>query len=475
MALIDTLKHSTNYFSASLATKALGFISIPVLTYLLTTEEYGVYNVFLSYVGIFVIILTLNSHTAISRYWYEQKDDFNSFFGTSVILASSILFISIVVFTIFSDAVSNLLEMPRKLVLLMIPYVVIQLASLIFRQIFVAQRRSKLVATIEVLKAYIGFALGIGLLILYKEQKYFAVILGQLVIGGLLSIVMIYYLKPFFKTALSKKHLTFILKYSLPRLPHALSGIILAQFDRIMIKGYTGSEDAGLYSLAYNIGMLLSIVVIALLQAWTPDFYDDMKVKNFKKIDADISKIFRMMLIAAMFLMLFGPDLGLLIAHKNYVSALYLIPYVVLGYVFWGIWGFFSRKISYSYKTIWLSVASLSAGVINILLNVWLIPIHGYEVAAYTTIASYFVMAAFGWFITKYVLKLHVPPMFNFAILIIVLIGFFSFSYLLNYYSVSLVYSILIKLVIFSSFSIVVFYKYKNEFNTIFKKYISKK
>ena len=57
-------KHSTNYLFATMATKALAFISIPVYTRLLSVYEYGIINVFMSTVGIVQVLLTLNTEVA---------------------------------------------------------------------------------------------------------------------------------------------------------------------------------------------------------------------------------------------------------------------------------------------------------------------------------------------------------------------------------------------------------------------------
>ena len=87
----ETLKHSKNYFSANLATKAIAFISIPIFTRLLTQADYGIIAVFTAYVGILTVILSFNSHYAVSRYYYEKKDDFDEFLGTTIILVCLIL------------------------------------------------------------------------------------------------------------------------------------------------------------------------------------------------------------------------------------------------------------------------------------------------------------------------------------------------------------------------------------------------
>ena len=66
-------KHSANYLVATIATKALAFISIPVYTRLLTVAEYGVMQVFLSTIGIVQVLLTLDSEVAVSRYFLMRK------------------------------------------------------------------------------------------------------------------------------------------------------------------------------------------------------------------------------------------------------------------------------------------------------------------------------------------------------------------------------------------------------------------
>ena len=80
-------KHSTNYLFATMATKALVFISIPVYTRLLSVYEYGIINVFMSTVGIVQVLLTLNTEVAISRYYYDAKNeqDFKEYIHKNII------------------------------------------------------------------------------------------------------------------------------------------------------------------------------------------------------------------------------------------------------------------------------------------------------------------------------------------------------------------------------------------------------
>lgn len=78
-SLFQTLKHSFNYLLGSTLTKAIGLISIPIFTRLLTTTDYGILAVVNSYVGMCGILFSLNSHTSVGRYYFEGDGKLGEF------------------------------------------------------------------------------------------------------------------------------------------------------------------------------------------------------------------------------------------------------------------------------------------------------------------------------------------------------------------------------------------------------------
>lgn len=56
------LNHFIKYLFGDVLVKALGLISLPLYTYFIAPEEYGIYALVLSYVSIGVLVLTLNVH-----------------------------------------------------------------------------------------------------------------------------------------------------------------------------------------------------------------------------------------------------------------------------------------------------------------------------------------------------------------------------------------------------------------------------
>lgn len=101
--IYEILKHSNNYFIGNIAVKAVGFISIPFFTRLLTTTEYGIVSVFYSFTRISSIFCSMNIHNSILRYYYDKNDDIKDFLGSTFIFQSIWLVISFILIYLFRD------------------------------------------------------------------------------------------------------------------------------------------------------------------------------------------------------------------------------------------------------------------------------------------------------------------------------------------------------------------------------------
>ena len=168
----------------------------------------------------------------------------------------------------------------------------------------------------------------------------------------------------------------------MPLIPYILSGQILAYFDQFYIISKVGQEEAGLYSFAYKIGTMLSILLTALLAAAGPDFYKWMNAKQYGELKGQVVSIMKFLALGASFLIFFAGDVGDLLASKDsYNTALPLVPIIVVGYSFFGVAQLYNRFIFYEKRNIWLAIIMLTSGILNIYLNMYFVPLYGYEAA----------------------------------------------------------------------------------------------
>ena len=408
----EILNHGKNYLVANLATKALAFISIPVYTRLLSTEDYGIVNIFIGVLMIFASIMALSADRSVSRYYFDKKDheDFKQFVGTSSILATVFFITSTIILVFFADGIGKLIGLDKKVVYLLIPMTLINIIGLTFEQIYGPLKKSKVVATSSLIRVYLGFAFSILLILIFKNEKYLGQILGQVIAGGIMVYYWVKKIKPYFIFTFRKEYIKYIFTYSIPLIPYALSGIIIAQFGKIAMGSSHGMSEAGFYSLAMNIGSLVGIVIMVTHQAWNPYFMEYMNNKNYKQVDSDFIRIFKLTIIFAFGIACFGKEIGFILAKKEFISSLHLIPIFTIGYIFYQLSYAYLRNFGYSKKTQFMTLTVLISGIFNVLTNIVLIQKYDDLGAALSFTFSYVIMTFLAWFFNYYFVKMHVTP-----------------------------------------------------------------
>ncbi|MEM6724899.1 MAG: polysaccharide biosynthesis C-terminal domain-containing protein [Bacteroidota bacterium] len=166
----------------------------------------------------------------------------------------------------------------------------------------------------------------------------------------------------------------------------------------------------------------------------------------------------KLLVLATFFLILFAPDLGkILSAKESFTTSLHLVPVLVVGYYFYGIHFLFARLINFSKQNIYLTAVVLLAGILNILLNTYAIPIYGYEAAAYTTLISFLLMVTGSWLTTRFILKLPQPPLGTIFSLTGMLAVFIALAYGLNSFEFNWLLVMILEAVLFGLFSLLIF------------------
>jgi len=450
-SFVETLNHTKNYLLSSVANEGLKFVSIPVFTYLLSPEDYGIINIFGSYVAIFAILLVLNLNGAISRYYYEEKEDFSQFLSFSIALTFSVFSFLIAGFLIFQEQLASWMDLPVSVIPYFIPAVLMGIITSLFRQVFMPRRETKKIRKLAIAETYIGFAFAVGFILLQKHELYLGRLKGDVaifLIFGFIKIREVFkYTSIRFKFNFS--HLKYILSFSIPNIPYLLSGLILSQFDRIMINNMDGAKDAGLYSFAYNIAMLQLMVSNSLHYAWTPNYYAFMNCKNYQDMDKESHLIIKIITLSTIALIFFAREIGMLLSSSGYHSALNVVPIILIGHFFVGLNPFSKNAILYSKKTYITALLTLSAGILNIVLNSIFIPKFGYIAAAITTAVSYFYLYLAEIIVAKFVLKYHIfSPLRMKREFIVLGIAVFLYCFLFNQELLSGIVGVLVKLII---------------------------
>lgn len=385
----SALKAGMWYVICNFLLKGINFFTTPVFARMLTTDDYGITATYTSYLGIFTVLATLDLYSCVQISKQDYKEDNDRFVSSVLFLSSTLVLAFYGIIKIVSLFVNGLFDMPGVLIDIMFLNIFFTNAFTLMQTQDSAFFRYKKVSFFTILSTVSSVFLGIGLVSWMNEDKYMGKIMGTFIPMVIISIYAMIHIYTKGKCLYEKRYWTYALKVSVPLIPHHLSGDILANFDRIIIKPYQGSTSVAIYSLTYNCALVMQIIWSSLNGAWVPWFFDVMteeKYDDIKKYVKPYTLLFAMMSIGMVGI---GPELMMVLGPKEYWDGKWIIPPIVYGVFFQFIYSLYVNIEFYYKKTSKIATMTIVSAVVNIVLNFIFIPIYGYIAAAFTTLIGY--------------------------------------------------------------------------------------
>lgn len=424
--------------------KTLSIITIPIFTRLLSTNEYGQYNVFNSWLEMITVFVTFRLYYGV----YPQglvkfKADRHDFKNSVKSLNNTMIVIWCIVYLLLSDYINKLLGLSKGLMILMI--------AMIFTssqlEYWFAERRIdldyKAILLITIIISIFRPLLSI-VMIITSCNKVFARVEG-IVIADFIACFIIFLFFSGNQKVFSTKYWKYAIAFNFPLLPHYLSQTVLNSADRIMISRMIGDEQSGIYGLAYSLAMVMLVLNQTIMSVLSPWIYKKIqchKESEIRSISISTLKIIGMFIIA---LIAIAPEIIAVFAPNEYHEAIYVIPPIAMSVFFIMCYELFVRFEFFYEKTNYITIVSLMCSVMNIVLNVIFIKIFGYIAAAYTTLLCY-ILYAYGHYCIIRVIDNNSAKAFDirkilFSSLIFTAIGFsllISYRYMLLRYAIIL-------------------------------------
>lgn len=389
------VRQIANQLGVAVTSKLVPIATIFLYSRMMSVPDYGVLNLFQSYLWIFALALSLNLHVAIGRYIYLPGAAFESFLGTTLLSVGAVFVVGAIAILAFADVASGMLGLPPLLLPLMLVTVAGQIVESLMTQIAIHDQRGDLLLRIVAGKAMVSLSLSLVLLSVWYSDKFFAVLLADAVASFMLSAIVLMLLRRRIEWTLRRGHLAYMAHYALPLVPYMLGLTLLSQFDRILIDHFYDKEATGLYSLSYNVGVLLLMVVTAVLNAFNPAFFAALNQGDHDRANRDARLIFALALVPTVAIVLFGQQLASFILPARYAEGFTLIPTVALGGLCFVVFQVWVRVLAYFHKTVTISAITIACAALNIGLNLWLLPLLGWGIAAWTTVVAYVGMSVF--------------------------------------------------------------------------------
>lgn len=389
--------HSRWYLLASLSTKALAFFLLPIYTLYLTPADYGVLNS-LEVIGqLLPVFFSFSLASAFSRFFHEDSQN-------KVYLQQ--LFSTVFWFIFFCGIISiGLLLLsakfwlPSLLDVPVFPYAYVAFTPILFLQLalighsfFRQSLQARMVSLILVGSAFVNIGISLFLLI-YQDLGVLARLWGNLGAAFFSFIFICWYtirkklLSFVFNVALLKKCLTF----SIPMIPMVASVWINTVSDRLVIAKYVDMESVGIYSIGFHISTILYFLGDSITQVLSPITMKGLikdKEKTKQKIQEYAFFLWVFMLFASTFLFFFSKEFIQLLLAKSFQETYKIIPLFASATIFGMQYRLYAQIINYHKKTYLFTFASIGTAIINLCLNLILVPYYGYIAAVWTTLLS---------------------------------------------------------------------------------------
>lgn len=393
---------------ATVILSGINFATIPIFTRILGAEQYGLYSVFHSWVTIAMCFVALECRSGLGTAKYYFAEKFNEYKSSSLMLGLSSGSIFILGSILFCNRLSRIFGYPSFVVITVfisaLAYHLVEFAKSAYIYEKMAQKNFILSVSLAILTVIFSFVfLKTG----YFEEKYLARIYGDLI--PYLAIVAIIVAFTFKKAPpkYNREYWKYCFMMGVPIVFHGLSQDVLRQSDRIMMQqmGYAGT-DVGIYSFFCTYTAIVNVVLTALNTTWCPFYYDDLNENAYDKLKIKCKNYFELFTVIACGFLLVSREVCYIFANDEYWSGMGVIPPLLIGIYFIFMYQFPVNFEFYHKKTKIIAAGTCSAAMINIILNVLLIPGFGMYGAAAATAISYGLL-----FLAHYVIAAHIKEM----------------------------------------------------------------
>jgi O-antigen/teichoic acid export membrane protein len=409
---------STYYLLGNIFNKGMAFITIPVFTRILSTNDYGIITTYNSWIAISSMIIGFALHMGIRAAFIDYKDDIDAFMSTTTTftIESGIVLCLMVLCVVNSIKVS----LNSTLILLCLLQGLFTALVQNYSMYLMMQYKYKFRTVLMVLPNLISVILSVLIILFVLDSNLF---LGRIVptalvniFFGLLIVVLVYKRN---HELHNTKYLIYCLKISIPLVLHGIALNILSQSDRTMITLLADASQTGIYSLIYNFSMLATVITTSLEGVWVPWFTNKYKKNEINLINKLSLDYIHLMTYVMVGLILVGPEIVKLLASKTYWEGIVIIPPVVLANYMIFLYTLYVNVEHYHKKTPYITLNTVIAATTNIVLNFLFIPRFGYVAAAYTTLTSYTVALVLHAKYSKkmnkeiYPIKIMIPSLFH--------------------------------------------------------------
>ena len=371
------------------ASKLLVFFLMPLYTSILSSAQYGVADIISQSANLIIPIASVGIYNGVFRFAADKAEDKRTVLSSA--LAS--LLIGLGVFLLLSPLL-GLITYISEYVWLLVLYVVAAGVHYVCSYYLRAIDKTRLFAIQGIFNTLMTIALNVLFLVVFEIGIVGYVL--SVVIANVLTIIFIFVFSGIGKDisfgAVKKSKMGELLRYSIPLIPATVIWWITDVSDRYLVTYFRGSAENGLYSASYKIPTLITLLAGIFIEAWQFSAINEKDdEKGLESFYSTVFEAFMGVVFVSSCALIFASKLSArVLFDQSYFEAWRYVPTLLVATVFMALVSFFGTVYMVKKKSVLSFFTAILGALINVVLNILLIPKYGPLGAAFATAVCYF-------------------------------------------------------------------------------------
>lgn len=388
------------YVTGDVLIKTAGFFLLPVMTRFLSPEDYGILASVTAFVAVLSLLLQLNMNGALMRFYPEASDESTrqELLGTLILFSVGwSLFAVLIINFAGGGLLDNIYKGVRFEPYLRLATWIAFANGLTTLPLCLLQMQQRPVMhRVLSLTTFLFNTLFMLLFVVGMRMGAFGGVIGQLAGAIGASVPFMFLLRRHMRVVLNTALLKTCLVFSLPLAGYALGGWIMDMSNRVFIERFVNLSELGLFNVGNQFSMILGFVLGASGLAFTPIFYETVKVEEGPRLLARFGVIYVAVTAGiGLSIAVLSREALQILTQPRYHTAYRVIPLLTATQTMTSFWHLVVNPLMLRRKTMYLTILMVLSAALSVCLNLYLIPRYGIVgAAASPLVANVFLNAA---------------------------------------------------------------------------------
>ena len=355
-------------------------------------------------------------HGAVAVNFFKlSKQELKIYIGNVIFIVLISFFLTFSIIYVLKTPFSHLIKFPENWLPIAAVVALSQSIFTLVLTLWQVEQKPLPYGLFQILQTILNVSLSL-VFVVALDWRWQGRLLGIVITSIIFALIsgFIVYKRKYIKISLNKNYIKDALFFGIPLVPASLGGWIITSTDRIFINSMVNVAATGVYTVGYQVGMIIGLLATSFNRAWSPFLFEKLKENNYAtklKIVKFTYLYFVGIIVLALSLSFIAPYFLKLFVGKSFHSAYKYVLWIALGYAFNGMRYMIVNYIYYVKKTYISAWIPFTSAGINIILNFFLIKSNGAIGAAQATTITFFIYFVFQWVLSARVYKM---PWFEF-------------------------------------------------------------